>query len=145
MSPADEISPGGKPAAERIDKWLWFARFGKTRAVAQKLVTRGQVSINGRTVKKTSAAVRIGDKIGVILGAVKRNVTVCALGERRGPADEARRLYDEPAPLERLSSEHAALPVYKPMAIRDKGSGRPTKKDRRAITHAFAADWDVDD
>ncbi len=132
-----------KPAAERIDKWLWFARFGKTRAIAQKLVERGQVTLNGAKVKKVSASVRVGDKIVVVLGTVKRSVTILGLAERRGPADEAKLLYDEPASKEKLNSEHAALPLYKPMLIREKGAGRPTKKDRRALAKELG--WDSDD
>ncbi len=131
-----------KPASERIDKWLWFARFGKTRAVAQKLIERGQVSINGRKCQKAGAQVRVGDKIMVVVETVKRGVTVLALGERRGPAEEARLLYDEPAPRERLNSETAALPIYKPMLIREKGAGRPTKRDRRAMAKELR--WDED-
>jgi ribosome-associated heat shock protein Hsp15 len=129
-----------KPAAERIDKWLWFARFGKTRAISQKLVERGQVTLNGAKVSKSSASVRVGDKISVVLETVKRHVTVLALGERRGPPEEARLLYDEPAPREKLNSENAALPLYKPMLIREKGAGRPTKKERRDISREFG--WD---
>lgn len=129
-----------KPAAERIDKWLWFARFGKTRAISQKLVERGQVTLNRAKVSKSSASVRVGDKVSVVLETVKRNVTVLALGERRGPPEEARLLYDEPAPREKLDSEKAALPLYKPMLIREKGAGRPTKKERRDISREFG--WD---
>ncbi len=129
-----------KPAAERIDKWLWFARFGKTRATSQKLIERGQVTLNGAKVSKSSAAVRVGDKVTVVLETVKRHVTVLALGERRGPPEEARLLYDEPAPREKLNSENAALPLYKPMLIREKGAGRPTKKERRDISREFG--WD---
>jgi ribosome-associated heat shock protein Hsp15 len=131
----------GEPLrSERIDKWLWFARFGKTRAIAQKLVARGQVTLNGAKVRKVSTAVRVGDKVVVVLGTVKRSVTVLGLGEKRGPADEAKLLYDEPAPKEKLASEHAALPLYKPMLMREKGTGRPTKKDRRDIARELC--WD---
>jgi ribosome-associated heat shock protein Hsp15 len=129
-----------KPAAERIDKWLWFARFGKTRAIAQKLVERGQVTLNGTKVSKSSASVRVGDKVSIVLETVKRHVTVLALGERRGPAEEARLLYDEPAPREKLASDEAALPLYRPMLTREKGAGRPTKKDRRDISRELG--WD---
>lgn len=129
-------------SSERIDKWLWFARFGKTRAIAQKLIERGQVTLNGAKVKKTSANVRIGDHVTVVLGTVKRAVTVLGLAERRGPADEARLLYDEPQPKEKLSSEKAALPLYKPMLTREKGAGRPTKKDRRDISKELGGRWD---
>lgn len=129
-----------KPASERIDKWLWFARFGKTRALAQKLIERGQVTLNGTKVQKPSASVRVGDFVSVVLGTVKRSVTVIELGTRRGPADEAQRLYHEPAPKEKLDSENAALPLYKPMLTRARGAGRPTKKDRRDIAREFG--WD---
>ncbi len=129
-----------KPEAERVDKWLWFARFGKTRAIAQKLVERGQVTLNGAKVKKVSSQVRVGDKVFVVLGTVKRSVTVLGLGEKRGPAEVAKLLYDEPAPKEKLTSETAALPLYKPMLIREKGAGRPTKKDRRALAKELG--WD---
>lgn len=128
--------------SERLDKWLWFARFGKTRAVAQKFIERGQVTINSNKISKVSAQVRVGDKVSVVLETVKRQVTVLALGERRGPAEEARLLYDEPAPKEKLGSEDAALPLYKPMLIREKGAGRPAKKDRRGMTRTFG--WDED-
>jgi ribosome-associated heat shock protein Hsp15 len=100
---------------ERIDKWLWFARFGKTRAMAQKLIERGQVTLNGDTATKPSAAVRPGDRISIVLGTVRRHVIVRDIGERRGPAEEARTLYDESKPSEKLTSEEAAVPLYKPV------------------------------
>ena len=131
-----------KPAATRIDKWLSFARFGKTRAIAQKLIERGQVTINGAKVRKAGAAVRLGDNVAVILGTIKRSVTVRGLGEKRGPAEVARLLYDEAAPVEKLTSEDAALPLYKPFLVRARGSGRPTKKDRRSIAKELGGRWD---
>ena len=97
---------------ERIDKWLWFARFCKTRALAQKAIERGQVLLNGTPVLKTSASVRVGDRLSITLCRIRRHVAVKGLGERRGPPEEARALYEETAPLERLSSEEAALPLY---------------------------------
>ncbi len=84
--------------------------------------------------------VRAGDKVMVVLGAVQRKLIVKDTGARRGPAEEARLLYDEPEPVARLSSEDAALPLYKPMLIREKGAGRPTKKERRDIVQEFG--WD---
>jgi len=99
----------------RIDKWLWFARFVKTRALAQKLIERDQVALNGAPVQKTSATVRAGDTLTVVVGHLRRTVVVRALGERRGPPAEARALYDEPAPPEALSWEEAALPLYRPV------------------------------
>ena len=101
-------------ALERIDKWLWFARFVKTRGLAQKLIDRGQVSVNEQVVQKAGATVKAGDRVAVVLGPIRRNVLVLDCGERRGPADEARALYDEPHAPERLAPEDAALPLYKP-------------------------------
>ncbi len=102
------------PGSERLDKWLWFARFIKTRGLAQKLIERGQVSVNGSKAEKAGHALRPGDKVVIVLGPVRRSVIVRGLGERRGPAEEARGLYEEPQPAERLSSEEAALPLYLP-------------------------------
>jgi ribosome-associated heat shock protein Hsp15 len=97
----------------RLDKWLWYARFAKTRAMTQKLIERGQVSVNGAQILKTSAQVQMGDTVAVVLGSVRRTVIVRDTGERRGPPTEARTLYEEPAPPERLSWEEAGLPLHK--------------------------------
>jgi ribosome-associated heat shock protein Hsp15 len=87
----------------RLDKWLWFARFVKSRTLAAKLVGDGFVRVNGRRVDNPAKGVAVGD---VITGAVARTTAVVrveALGERRGPAPEARRLYSE------LGRDDAAL------------------------------------
>ncbi len=86
-------------ATVRVDKWLWFARFCKTRSQAQRLIDEGMITINGRLVDKSSA-VAPGDEIVVpVAGAAEmrgvRRLRVLALGERRGPAPEARTLYEE--------------------------------------------------
>ncbi|MCC6913760.1 MAG: RNA-binding S4 domain-containing protein [Rhodospirillaceae bacterium] len=96
----------------RLDKWLWYARFAKTRAMTQKLIERGQVTVNGAQVLKTSAQVDAGDIVAVVLGPVRRTVIVRDTGERRGSPTEARMLYEEPAPPERLSWEDAGLPLH---------------------------------
>ncbi len=122
-----------EPAASiRLDKWLWFARFCKSRALAQKVIERGQISINGGDTRKPSANVRIGDTVVAVLGPVKRTVIVKDVGERRGPAPEAKELYDEPAPPQRLHRDDHGVKKG-PLLVRAKGTGRPTKKDRRAI------------
>lgn len=100
----------------RLDKWLWYARFGKTRALVQKLIERGQVSVNGAVVQKTSTPVDPGDTVAVVLGPVRRTVIVRDTGERRGPAAEAKSLYEEPNPPERLSWEEAAPVIHRPVA-----------------------------
>lgn len=82
----------------RIDKWLWFARFFKTRSLAAAMVEAGEVTLNGAVVGKTSAQVRAGDQIVFPVGRRRRRVTVLDLGERRGPAPEAQALYREEDP-----------------------------------------------
>jgi ribosome-associated heat shock protein Hsp15 len=85
-------------SAARLDKWLWFARFARTRSLAAKLCAEGAVSIAGAIVLKPGHGVRVGDMLAVRQGALLRQVTVRALGTRRGPPAEARLLYDEPTP-----------------------------------------------
>jgi ribosome-associated heat shock protein Hsp15 len=112
----------------RLDKWLWFARFLKSRTLAAGLCAEGRVRIAGKVVSKPSQAVKVGDVLTFPLHDYVRVIAVKALGVRRGPAEEARTLYDDLSP-----------PVPKPrdaapeQGARDPGAGRPTKSDRRAI------------
>jgi ribosome-associated heat shock protein Hsp15 len=93
----------------RLDKWLWSARFAKTRSLAAKLCAGGCVTVGGATVSKAGHPIRIGDAVAVEQGRVLRRVIVLALSDRRGPPAEARLLYAEPEPplplrpLERLA------------------------------------------
>lgn len=120
-----------QPATMRIDKWLWAARFHRTRALAAQAVAAGRVRLAGRAVK-AAHLVRCGDEIEVTIGDLKWEITVSALEQHRRPADEARQLYEEsPASSERRAAQLAArrlLPV--PSSER---SGRPTKKEGRLI------------
>ena len=79
----------------RLDKWLWFARFAKTRTAAAKLVTDGYVRVNGGRVENTAKAVAVGDVLTVAVARTTALVRIEALGTRRGPAPEARTLYAE--------------------------------------------------
>lgn len=88
----------------RLDKWLWFARFARTRSLAARLCSEGAVAIGGAPVLKPGHPVRIGDVITVRQGRLRRDVTVLALGERRGSPAEARALYAEPSPPLALSA-----------------------------------------
>jgi ribosome-associated heat shock protein Hsp15 len=88
---------------QRLDKWLWFARFAKTRTLAAKLVTSGFVRLNGQRTDNAAKAVAIGDVITIALPRTALVVRVEALGERRGPAPEARQLYID------LNEDNAAL------------------------------------
>ncbi|GGF33589.1 RNA-binding protein S4 [Aliidongia dinghuensis] len=90
-------------ATLRIDKWLWHARFAKTRSLAARLCTLGAVELGGRPVAKPNQAVRIGSQITVVHGRQRRRVEVLGLGTRRGPATEAQMLYRELAPPEPLT------------------------------------------
>ncbi|WP_243370289.1 RNA-binding S4 domain-containing protein [Microvirga solisilvae] len=78
---------------QRLDKWLWFARFAKTRTLAAKLVTSGFVRVNGQRIDNAAKALAVGDVVTLALARTTLVVKVEALGLRRGPAPEARQLY----------------------------------------------------
>jgi ribosome-associated heat shock protein Hsp15 len=101
---ANDAAPERAPerAKTRLDQWLWFARFAKSRSLAARLCTAGAVTINGNAVTKPNQAVRIGDIVMLSQGGWRRTVRVAALGVRRGPASEARLLYAETAAALRL-------------------------------------------
>ena len=115
----------------RVDRWLWAARFFKTRALASAAVAGGKVQVNG-TRAKPAKQLQVGDGVRVRVGPYEWLVTVRALAERRGPPKAAQALYDESpegrAARERLAELHkiAPAPAYQ-------GKGRPTKKERREI------------
>ncbi|ABC20880.1 RNA-binding S4 domain-containing protein [Rhodospirillum rubrum] len=132
---AGGLSPGiDSPLSQRIDKWLWYARFCKTRGLAQTLCAAGHVKREGESLVKAATLVRPGDRLTLVLGPLRRTVVVRAAGARRGPAPEARTLYDEPEPAERLGD-----PTMEGLS-RPSGGGRPTKKDRRALDRWRAED-----
>jgi len=116
----------------RLDKWLWAARFFKTRSLAQQAVAGGRVQLNGDRTKPAHE-VKANDMVIVRVGDWRWEVKVIALSDRRGPAEEARKLYDETeasraererrSDLRRWGAEPAA-------ALK----GRPTKRDRRRLT-----------
>jgi ribosome-associated heat shock protein Hsp15 len=81
-------------ARQRLDKWLWFARFAKTRTLAAKLVTDGRVRVNGLRAETGAKTVRTGDVLTIAAPHVTVVVRIVAEGERRGPAPEAARLYE---------------------------------------------------
>lgn len=81
----------------RLDQWLWFARFVKSRSLAARLCAAGAVAINGIPVRKPNQSVRIGDVVVLPQGSWQRTVRVLALGDRRGPAMKAQLLYEEAA------------------------------------------------
>ena len=83
------------PATIRLDKWLWQARFCKSRAIASKLIEGGAVRVNATRVTKPATPVHVGDGLSFAQGGRVRALRIRALGLRRGPAPEARMLYDE--------------------------------------------------
>jgi ribosome-associated heat shock protein Hsp15 len=116
----------------RIDKWLWAARFYKTRSLAQAAVEGGKASLNGERVKP-SKEVRSGDRLDVGSGETVREITVLALSDKRGSAPEAARLYAEsPESLQK----RAALAENRRLATEPAVDfhGRPTKRDRRSLS-----------
>jgi len=119
-------------ATQRLDKWLWFARVIRTRTLAAGLVTDGRVRLNRERVLKPSQTVRLGDVITVAVGSHVRVLEVVASGERRGPAEEAQALYRDLTPARQASQHQGDQPEHS-SGQRDLGSGRPTKRDRRAI------------
>jgi ribosome-associated heat shock protein Hsp15 len=95
-------------SGSRLDKWLWFARFAKTRSLAAKLCSDGHVTVGGMAVLKPSHPVRVGDALTVRQGRMLRRITIRDLGLRRGPAAEARQLYldvEPPRPLRALERD----------------------------------------
>jgi ribosome-associated heat shock protein Hsp15 len=117
--------PGSE--AVRLDRWLWAARFYKSRSLAQAACAGGKVDVNGQAAKP-SRAVRVGDRLRLTVGEWRRELVVRALAERRGPAGEARALYED------LSAPPPPRPRRAPPpAWRTPGFGRPTKRERRLI------------
>jgi ribosome-associated heat shock protein Hsp15 len=82
-------------AALRVDKWLWYARFFKSRSLAAKHVQAGEIRVNRQRISKASAVLKVGDVLTFPVGDTIRVIEVAALGERRGPAPEARALYHD--------------------------------------------------
>ena len=111
----------------RLDKWLWFARFFKTRSLAATVVASGAVRINGTPAAKRSATVKAGDTLTFPKDDHVRVIRIEACGVRRGPAPEAQALYSDLFPPVRKSRDQSGHnPAFE-------GKGRPTKRDRRML------------
>jgi ribosome-associated heat shock protein Hsp15 len=118
---------------QRIDKWLFFARMAKSRSIAQGLVHSNHVRVNGEVVSQASFQVKPGDKIDLKLERRDLVLLVKDGGDRRGPFEEARLLYEDLTP---PPEEREKLSLFE-QAQRQPGSGRPTKKERRATDRLF--------
>jgi ribosome-associated heat shock protein Hsp15 len=127
------MDQGQGPDRVRIDKWLWAARFFKTRSLATEAVVGGKVEVNGERAKPAKA-VKPGDEIRLRLAPYEHILIVRGLAERRGPAAVAQGLYEETVASrearQRLSAQLAAAPA---MFVYEE-KGRPTKKDRRDLS-----------
>jgi len=110
----------------RLDKWLWYARFFKSRGTASRLCAAGRLRLNGAVINKAHHTTKIGDVLTFPQSRLIRVVKVLALATRRGPAPEARLLYEDLKPPCAASRPSSALEPAHPGA-------RPSKRDRRAI------------
>ncbi|UCE32016.1 MAG: RNA-binding S4 domain-containing protein [Burkholderiales bacterium] len=140
---ATPVRAGAGPVAEassraagsvRIDKWLWAARFFKTRGLAQNAIENGRVLVEGERVK-AARALRVGERVVVRIGDVARELFVRGLSETRGPAPVAQQLYQETAEsvaLREAARERRGLEREPAATIR----GRPTKRERRQLERA---------
>jgi len=115
----------------RLDKWLWAARFFKTRALAAEAVEGGKIQVNGDRPKR-ARPLQVGDELRIRLGPYEHTVAVRALSDRRGPAAQAAGLYEETA-ASRTAREALAVQLKSLHAVFGPDKGRPTKKDRREI------------
>ncbi len=135
MGLRSEVDKATTGAKVRLDKWLWAARFFKTRSLSADEIGKGRVQVNGQ-VAKASREVRIGDLIALRQGHVARSVIVRATTEQRGPASVAALMFEETAESIALREKQALerrMNAEPSLAIEQ---GRPTKRDRRQL-----ADW----
>tara|TARA_R110002096_G_scaffold57191_1_gene145257 strand:+ start:991 stop:1392 length:402 start_codon:yes stop_codon:yes gene_type:complete len=125
----------------RADKWLWYARFFKTRTLASQLCKSGKLRINGERVSKASVTVQVGDVLTFSKVNDIKVVQLLALGERRGPATEAQTLYDDQSPAMPTKAEAQEKSIKEGASvIRETGAGRPTKAERRATDKLMGRD-----
>lgn len=127
MAGADAVQPGGKT---RLDKWLWAARFYKTRSAATEAVQGGKVEVNGER-PKPARTIQPGDEIRIRVGPFEHILHVTALADRRGSAAQAAMLYNETADSLAARERHAEQLRLAPNL--DFERGKPSKKDRRAL------------
>jgi len=133
----EEIEETNEPI--RIDKWLWAARFFKTRSLAAAAVTGGKVAVNGARARP-SRIIRRGDKLNIRRGAYEWTVVVKGLAKLRGPAPEAQLLYEETE--ESIRTREVASAQFKfERPPEFNAPGRPSKKDRRAVLRFTKKAW----
>ncbi len=124
----------------RVDKWLWAARFYKTRSLASEEISKGRVQVNSQEAKP-AREVKPGDTVALRQGPVTRTVIVKGLSQQRGPAPVAQQLYEETP--DSLRQREAAAEQRR-LGSEPAGSiehGRPTKRDRRSLDKAGGKAW----
>ena len=124
----------------RIDKWLWAARFYKTRTLASDEIVKGRIQVNAQDAKP-SREVKVGDTVVIRQGPVLRTITVLGISQQRGPASVAQQLYAETPDSIRereRGAEQRRLGIEPAQTIEH---GRPTKRDRRDIEKAWDDRW----
>lgn len=124
----------------RIDKWLWAARFFKTRSLATDEVNLGRVQWEGRDVKPAKD-VKVGDTLTIWQGKIKRTVEILQISEQRGPAPVAQKLYAETEDSIRERLAAAEQQRLSPEPAHSIAGGRPTKRDRRALQTGWNERW----
>lgn len=128
---SNQIEQQQKPQSLRIDKWLWAARFYKTRSLASDAVKTGKVQVNGEKAKP-SKEVTIGDTLSIKQAYFSKSIKITEISHRRGPAVVAEKLYEET--LESISNRARLKEMQQAQpALRRHGQGRPTKRERRQI------------
>jgi ribosome-associated heat shock protein Hsp15 len=120
----------------RLDKWLWQARFFKSRSLAAGVVTAGKVRVDGTPVSKPARAVGPGNTLTFVKETDTKVIKIIACGTRRGPAPEAQALYEDQSP-EPIRNKQSPNPGFD-------GKGRPTKRDRRNLMTQRGADRPLD-
>lgn len=128
-------------SGQRIDKWLWAARFYKTRALAVQEIERGRVLLDGQPVKP-ARELRPGAMLRLRQGWDEREVRVLGLSAVRGPAPVAQQLYEETPASLAARERAAAARRLAPEPARSMSDGRPTKRDRRALEQQRRSGWD---
>ena len=125
----------------RLDKWLWAARFYKTRSLACEEIDKGRVQVNG-VVAKPARELKAGDSVLLRNGPISRAVTVLAVSDKRGPAPAAALLYQETEDSIRQRQQSAEQRRLAPEPALSLSQGRPTKRDRRDTDQLRQHDWD---
>ena len=128
----------------RLDKWLWHARFFKTRALASKAISNGRFRLDGDVMSKPHRQAKCGQVLTFSQGTRIRVVRIRALGLRRGSAPEAALLFDDLAPIE-PATERTNASVLPAFENRQAGDGRPTKRQRRETDWLKAGSLDIED